>query len=255
MRAWWLVVAVGCGRVRFEAVDDATGGPPVCASPVGHDEDGDGVDDACDVCPHIVDPDQRDSDGDHIGDACDPEPTVPRQHVALFATMQPTDQPFTPDNTGVTQAADSVHYDGSGEVNLKYSVTLQNAVLSVGFDIQALDAVSPQHQIAVMAWGTQIYYTTLDDDGVIPGYAMVVYFDGSTYMPLASQPIPQGLHTGSGTLTSTATVGGSMRLQGGWVGEPFDLTAPVPGYTGNDLALINLFGIAVDIEYVWICSW
>jgi hypothetical protein len=82
MRLFLLTGILGaCGRLDFAPIAD------------GHDEDGDGVADAIDVCPHRAGS-QLDTDGDGIGDDCDPEPTLARQHVLLFATMQPGDQPF-----------------------------------------------------------------------------------------------------------------------------------------------------------------
>src|SRR5579883_331732 len=105
MRWTAVVVLAACGRVDFAPR------PVDAPSPVmGHDEDGDGVPDAIDVCPHIPDPAQLDRDGDGIGDACDPEPDVPRQHLALFASLQPGDNPLRADTNGGawTQDTDSI---------------------------------------------------------------------------------------------------------------------------------------------------
>ena len=257
MRAWWFVLAIGCGRLRFDPLeppDDAV----LCSSAVGHDEDGDGIDDACDVCPHVVDRAQLDSDGDTIGDACDPEPNVPRQSRLLFATMQPTDQPFTKQPLGAgtfSQSADALHFSGNGQALIEYIVPVKSAAIAVGFDIQSLVS-SPQHELAVYAGpGGPFYYVVLDDEGSPPGAAGVAFFDGAGYQVLASAPIPAGVHPGQGTLRSTAFVGTSMRMEGGWVGEPFDLTGQTPGYTGGDLIQIDIYGIEVDIHYVWACGW
>ncbi|MBN1773283.1 MAG: hypothetical protein JXB32_18620 [Deltaproteobacteria bacterium] len=59
-----------------DAADDAsdadvTDVPPVCTTPTGHDEDGDGIDDGCDNCPTYVNAGQDDEDGDTLGDACE----------------------------------------------------------------------------------------------------------------------------------------------------------------------------------------
>src|SRR5215510_18061 len=102
LRAVLLIAVAGCGRIAFDPV-----------SPFGHDEDGDGVRDIDDVCPHHPGT-QIDRDGDRVGDDCDPNPTEPRDTIALFATMMPGDVPFsitTNDGTW-TQREDSWAFSG-----------------------------------------------------------------------------------------------------------------------------------------------
>ena len=52
-------------------LDGTTTAPPLDASTMFTDVDGDGASDWSDNCPKLPNPDQRDVDGDQVGDACD----------------------------------------------------------------------------------------------------------------------------------------------------------------------------------------
>src|SRR5580698_8507728 len=126
LRAAWLLplLALGCGRVGFgeRATPDGDGGggssdaaPRVCATPAGHDEDGDGIDDACDGCPQIADPAQPDADGDGVDDACDPNPSTPGDQILRFYAFAAKPPDMTFPNVTPSFAQDDMFIDaGSG---------------------------------------------------------------------------------------------------------------------------------------------
>src|SRR5258706_9534747 len=113
----WAVMAIvctGCGRVGFDGTDGS--GPSGDGGPVGHDEDGDGIPDVSDVCPHISDPSQTDTDHDGVGDACDPEPSTPRQTIALFLPMTDPSSFTIGGGAGTwTKQADAWRCDGTAQ--------------------------------------------------------------------------------------------------------------------------------------------
>ena len=255
-----LVLVAGCGRIDFVAIPDATSAAR-CV-PVGHDEDGDGIDDACDVCPYVFDPDQLDSDGDRVGDVCDPEPFNPVQHFVLFATMQPTDQPLTMtgSGTGWTQAADSVHFDGSGYGGLRYNVSITNMVFAMGFTIAGPIGTSVQHQLELHGSPAQVGpYTLVEltDSGAPPGNADVSNWNGTSYTIIAggSNNLPNGVHAGDATLWATAYVNGAVTLDGGWTTEPYHEVAATGMYTGATFLQLDDNNVAVDVNYVAIIGW
>ena len=87
----------------------AVPGGAACASPAGHDEDGDGIDDACDFCPGDPGSNAADADGDGIGDACDPTPGNPGDTlIQFFAFAKPGDGDHFDLKTGVTVADDAL---------------------------------------------------------------------------------------------------------------------------------------------------
>jgi hypothetical protein len=241
-----------CGRLDFEArAIDAL---------AGHDEDGDGVPDSIDVCPHIPDPAQLDSDGDGIGDACDPEPDNPRQHLVLFATMQPTDQPIALSGGGTwTQAADSVHFDGNADGDLIYMFTATNARIAIGFDVeQVVGDATLQHQLSL---GFDLgmppkYYVEFEEQNTFE-QADVTYFDGTDYSQAATTMLPNGVHTGL-VMEQVTMFGGASptaTLDGGWTDEPYHVTADAPGFASGARMSATIQSLVVDVNYVWIIAW
>src|SRR4051812_13920018 len=114
-----LIALAGCGRIGFDVAtqssdgdggDDGRGDGVIGA---GHDEDGDGVPDTTDLCPYLPGT-QNDEDSDGVGDDCDPHPGVARDHLMMFSTLGPGDQPLTLDvGLGTwSQAPDGIVYDG-----------------------------------------------------------------------------------------------------------------------------------------------
>lgn len=254
-----------CGRVDFAARGD--GGAhgdsvPFCAAAVGHDEDGDGIDDACDVCPHLADPAQVDSDGDGVGDACDPEPTNPRQHIALFASMQPTNNPFTPNTLGGawTQLADSYAYDGGGYGGLTADAQSTNSVLVMGFAITGeTNGPNVQHQLEICPKDNSTSFTQVGFNATgtanVPD-AVIGYFDGNTYAQYIPVPTASGIHPGQLTITGTYLVGTSVTLDGGWPGEPYHVAlSPFANYSGGLHIQLDSNNVAFAVDWVILISW
>jgi hypothetical protein len=225
-----------------------------------HDEDADGVDDGCDVCPHVPDPAQLDSDGDGVGDACDPEPTNPRQHFVLFATMQPGDQPFTPSTIGGSwqQLADSYAYDGGGYGGLLYSTPVQSAVVAMGFTITGeTNGAGVQHQIALYpnpGDGTWVEGGFNGVANTIPELTMV-YFDGASFHTLESVTTANGIHAGEAKLFGTYVDGVSASVSGGWPGEPYAVDGAATTYHGGAKIQLDTNNVAYAIEWACVIAW
>jgi hypothetical protein len=265
VRAGIVAVAIaGCGRYGFAPGDADAGGDTgpmadafVC-HPIGHDEDGDGVDDACDVCPHLAD-DQTDSDGDRIGDACDPEPANPRQHLVLFATMRPGDQPLATGGQTWTQNADSIRFDGTGYGGLRYTMNVQNTVFAMGFDIHAAIGTGVQHQISLaMLTPATSFVSTQFNQSPANSFtnAEISYYDGTTYTILGIQQLANNIHAGTMTLQGTWVVGTSVDLAGGWPGEPYQLHADTAMYPGGAIYFqLDSNNVDYDCTWVWLVGW
>ncbi len=244
-----VALCAGCGRLGFDAPIDSS---------IGHDEDGDGVPDTFDVCPHIPGP-QLDTDHDGVGDDCDPEPTNPRQRIALFAAMTPDDQPFSFRGSGDwTQRADAMHFDGKFDGSMNYGVALQNAQITIGVDVSAVVGATSQHQLALGATpdpSLPHHYVELNE--MLPGLSLaaVTHFDGTSYSYPAAQLLSTGLHGGQILLQETALVGTSVQLDGGWPGESYHLSLPTTSYQGTDAVFFVANNLVLDLQYVCIVAW
>jgi Thrombospondin type 3 repeat len=255
-----VVVVAGCGRFGFDppiALGTSPDASVDALAAIGHDEDGDGIPDAIDVCPYVADPQQLDSDGDGVGDACDPEPNNPRQHVALFATMQPGDQPFSLFGTGAwTQGADALHFDGNSDGQLVLQIPLANVQIAMGIDVQAvLGGAAVQHQLALSAQPANPpwEYAILNEG---PGYsnAGVSRFDGNIYMQTAGGALLTPFHAGSVFLQDTEIIGVEVVMDGGWAGE-YTATDTTAVYQGATLIELDENNLAIDVRYVCVISW
>lgn len=252
-RSLVIVLAVGCGRIGFAPHPAGTD-----ASSIGHDEDGDGYPDAIDLCP-CVPSTQVDSDGDGIGDECDPEPTNPRQHLVLFATMQPFDQPLTAFAAAGawTQLDDAIHFDGTEYASVTYDLVLQNAEIMFGMTVEGSTGGAVQHQIALYAiddLSLSHDYAELND---IPGSsaAQLTHFDGTAYSAIKQQPLVAGIHAGPLVLQTRQIVGASVQLDGGWPGEPYNVTTPSALYQGGKHVHSDINNVAFDLDRVCIVGW
>jgi hypothetical protein len=259
MRWSLLLLLAACGRVGFDARGDARGGD---APPATHDEDGDGVPDALDTCPHLVAP-QLDSDGDGVGDACDPEPANARQHVLLFATLQPGDQPFMfNEPLEVAQLEDAIEFDGNGGVDMLARTAAYPSVrVQIGVTIrEVLGGDGVQHQIALHAYDPNVpAHDFVEINEVLPTFsnAQISYYDGALYHEQTAQGLPMHVHTGDFTLELTAAAGGQLVLAAGWPGETYELTEPdaTITYGGGTTVDIDINNVVADIRYVWAITW
>ena len=251
-----VVVAIaGCGRIDF----DATGSSDATTA-TGHDEDGDGVPDSIDDCPCIADPQQLDSDGDGVGDACDPEPMNPRQHLALFASMQPTDQPFTLGGDGTwTQEADAVHFDGNTDGECHGPLAVTNVQVTWTIEILTVLGTGVQHQLAVSEQMPPVaapyYFGELNESGGSSD-AGISYFDGTSYTEEAVQPLATGMmHPGAVIMTMTEIAGQQVQFDGGWPGEPYTQTFSTALYTGGTRLMLSDNNLEADLLSVCAVAW
>ena len=252
-----VVLLAACGRFDFAARAPDAAAPDAVT---GHDEDGDGVPDVIDVCPHVADPDQLDTDGDGIGDACDPEPTNPRQKLALFATLQPDDQPLTLNGTGTwTQDTDSVDFDGNQDGELFYTLSATNIRVAVAVDVLAkTNGSGVQHQVAVgfEPEVAPVYFGEVTEQPSV-GMADLAEYDGMAYSSPAAQALADGVHVGSIseqiTMTGGATPTGAFDAE--WPGEPYHLDAATPAYAGGTLVRFIINNLMCRVRYMWIVTW
>ena len=254
---WRMVSALmlaGCGRLAFDPTGDAL--------QTGHDEDGDGVIDAVDLCPHVAGP-QVDGDGDGVGDDCDPNPTVPRERIAMFATMMPGDQPFTivTNDGAFTQLADAWQFTGAAQAddNLTAVVSLAMNVgdvrVAAGVDVTGRIDPANQHQAALLVLTPTPYdFVELNEvNSTSIARASISHFDGTSYTSPAWQPLSAGLHTGSMMLQTTQRVGVSVELLGGWAGEMYSVQAGAQ-YQGSSEIRLAFNNVLFEIRYVCVIT-
>jgi hypothetical protein len=260
MRWWCIAVALaGCGRLHFGDHADGGGGDSAGSDVLtGHDEDGDGVPDAIDVCPHLPGS-QADGDGDGVGDDCDPEPAIGRQHLALFATMQPGDQPFTlSDMVDWTQEADQVRFNGVGGTQARTMLPAYQSIrASFGFEIESVMGAGIQHQIALhtaSSFSGPQYFVELNELG--NSRAQITFYDGTNYTPVSGNDLANGMHTGRSVIQATGNAGGSLVLDGGWLqpAELYHVTADAT-FPGGTFVFVDVNNIELELRYAWIITW
>jgi hypothetical protein len=257
LRLVTLLGLAACGRVGFEASELEI--PDV---PAGHDEDGDGVADVDDNCPHLAGA-QTDGDGDGVGDLCDPNPMTPGDVIALFATMQPGDQPFLTNpqdpSASYVQLADALRFDGDlgtdGNLfgNMQFPMTLGNARVALGIDVLEVVAgsVANQNQIALLVWDqSPNYFVELNQ---IPGSfdnAEVTLFDGSNFFQTNASDLATGIHTGDLFMQTTQRVGQGVRFEASWPGEPYVAEVMDDLYQGAVRVELTTNNMKFEIRYV-----
>jgi hypothetical protein len=254
---WWLALIslAGCGRIGFEVTSQPD-------AVLLHDEDGDGVPDTVDVCPHLAGA-QIDGDNDGVGDDCDPNPIVARDQIALFATLQPGDQPFTLfDDQGTWIAhEDSIEYTGVPDTmgffygGLGLNTPLADTRIAVGFDVLDHMDGAPQNQFAVgiVPASLPYYYVELNEGGGV-GYAQVTLYDDTGFNAADQRPLDMQIHEGSVFFQGTFVTNTGVRFDASWPGEPYSLQVMDQIYQGGDFVQINVNGLLVEIRYLCVIT-
>ena len=241
------MLIAACGRLDFDPIDASS-------EPIGHDEDGDGVPDTIDVCPHLAGS-QLDSDGDGVGDDCDPSPLFPNQHLLLFATLQPGDQPF-PLGPNTTQEMDSLHSNGSttGDHLTVHTAPYTSIAVAFGADLHAATPTMVQHQYAIEI-GSGVPPSDFVELNDIPAPRVrISHFDGSTYTELAGQDLAMGIHPGS-VFLQLVFESGTMTVDAAWFpGEHYHFATPST-MTGGDQITLDIRSLDADIRYAWAIAW
>lgn len=259
-----LLVLAGCGRVGFELASDAPADPGLDDVVfVRHDEDFDGVPDDSDTCPHLATASQDDGDGDGVGDACDPNPTVNRDTIALFATMEPGQRPLVIEPAGnatVTLLPDSIRFDGAlpggADNNLHGAVDMPlvagDVRVAIGFDILAvLPGASGQNQFALKVLaGVPHYFVELNQ--ILPTYdnAEVTYYDGVNYFQQDPQDLANGIHPGLVFMQTTQRVNTGVRLDLSWPGEPYTSEVMNNVYQGATDMAFNFNNLHIELRWL-----
>lgn len=239
-----MVALLGCGRVAFESLDDATG------APVGHDEDGDGLVDVFDPCPFLSG-DAADEDGDGVGDACDPSNTT-AERLQRFETMTGPITCTRTTSTGpgwtttgdewVAVAADIAALDCrdltlSPDVDVWVGVSIENV----------LPTMPHQISVSLVRTDTDAYhYSDLYADGA--PVVSVNEYDGTMFTTLDARNIP-AVHVGEFRVHVRArTTGGrTITTTSGWPGETYTAQSPVPGYIGAEFLVF--YSQHLDLRY------
>ena len=246
---------VACGRSGFDPRTAKDAPPSNLDAPPGHDEDGDGVADAMDNCPQLANTDQADLDGDGVGDACDPEPTVPRQSIALFAAMTGPDPSFALD-AGWTYAADAWHFAGAtGVGHIHHAMALANVDVWIELDVTARAASATTFEISTSIGDdtAPFFYGELYEDSSIKKVA-ISEFTGTTYGSLTYMTLPNGVHTGPVTLHWQGRTGTALGCDAGWPGEPYHLSAMTSNYVGGDEFGLYVQDLDVDVESITVIA-
>lgn len=128
------------------------------------------------------------------------------QHVVLFVTMQPGDQPL----------------------NLTASVEqLADVSIEIGVDIEAVQSATKQLQFAMNSINATLPDTFFEIND-IPGIkreASITRFAG-TYSSLENAPLQNGVHTGSLKMKSVQSIGGTDLFDVSLDGEHIHLENP-----------------------------
>jgi hypothetical protein len=241
-----IVALAGCGRWAFEPRADAS----------GHDDDGDGVADVDDLCPCRVGT-QLDGDGDRVGDDCDPNPTVPRDTLAVVATMQPGDQPFTLlGDATYTQLADAVQANGSpaedGHLSAHLQLPMVLGDVRISFGVDVINRIEPgdQFQFAVGVRRTlaNIHYAELNEIPASFARAQIELWNGSTFLVMAARDMAAGVHAGRLDFEATFRVDGAIELDAGWPGDTYQVVWPGSSYQGGSLIEVNINNLHMQIR-------
>jgi hypothetical protein len=248
-----VLVASGCGRLGFDALDDGTGGTDAGVDGVLslHDEDGDGHVDSVDRCPHVYDPAQDNSDDDGVGDACDPDMFVPDQEIALFLAMIPGETAAQPRLGAWTPQADSWSYDGNEYGDITVTVDIADADIWVGFDVDVATVVPRQIAVSASNIGEpKYYYGEIYSDEAFD-YVAITEWDGSDYNVINGQNLATNLHTGPLVFRlSIRTATPVFTTNVDWVGEPYSVGAPTPSFVPPRPLVVAARNTIVQIRYV-----
>ena len=239
--------------------------PGIDASPLAHDEDGDGIDDVVDGCPHIADAAATDEDQDGIPAACDDDDR--RASTATFHALTAGLPPGASILQGtLAQGADALVL-GDGDVTvLSLDRMPSTALVEVGFEVlsnQVEDGLRDQpwaevgvHTIirspAANEFGDACYFGRRS--GVEPqGYLDV--FEDAAVVGTGVAGIPGPLTGQTGRLRIVRDPGridcqanladGSVRASTGTVRDLAAVSGDVGVSAGNAL---------VRIRYVWISA-
>jgi hypothetical protein len=250
VRVWFALALTACGRVGFDATDDASIQPKVCAHPYNHDEDGDGVDDACDGCPHIPDPDQIDSDGDTLDDVCDPHPLEPRDHLVLFDPFTGLGSEWTLLGPSVSVAGDKLTVDTrSGALSMLLPIVPANDLFMVAGHIGA--GANGQRSVGLVITDQTAgqYYCEIDGGPSTTAFFAETYtFDFATYTSPVSANAQGPIENRDFTLVNVHEPP-AWSCQTTWPADQQQITGTVPaGFVPGGFNLVAQ-GIVVEYDY------
>ena len=240
------MLLAGCGRIAF---DDAAPADAhiACASPVGHDEDGDSIDDACDVCPQVTDIDHADADGDGVGDACDLAATA-QQRTFFDPFVAPRaewsfdeEMVFLGDSVSMPAATSSIGAQLLGPP--------ERSVLELGGRVIGGSPQSRQIAIHVgAAAGEANYYCELYDGDSDLVLQLTYTRDGTTYTNIASTPIGGLLENGTFRIAFEHTPP-DLRCVGWWNGIRYEAAGVDPGAIPLEAVYVAANRLDAELAY------
>lgn len=240
------VLLAGCGRFAFDPAspDDAD---VSCASPVGHDEDGDSFDDGCDVCPQLAD-DQRDGDGDGVGDACDPFPT--QQQRTLFDPFTGARAEWTYDS-GLVFVGDSLSIPAVGSnLGIVLLGTPDRMVLEAGGRIGSGGTDTRQFAMHIGSASTPAnYYCELYDSGIENALQLTYTLDQVNYVNLDVALIGGGLlENGSFRMVFEHTPP-DLGCVAWWNGVRYEVRGTDPGGISAERTFVRAYRVDAELDY------
>lgn len=251
MRAIWLLLLAGCGRLGFDPLELGPGadGPAACALG-SHDEDSDGIADPCDVCPHVADPEQPDGDGDQVGDACDPEPSSAGERLGFF-------EPMTAAPAGWTFQGALPTFDGeralidARELAAAISLPFAPGEDRVQYKL-ALRSASPtrNRQLTIaLVDDPGFYYCELFDNTQAAVFAYTETTDGSTF-DSPKQVTANSLADAGDVVLRLDRDAPEVRCFTDWPASQQELAAAIPAGIAPDRLVMVIDGLEVKLEYV-----
>ena len=134
-------------------------------------------------------------------------------------------------------------------------LTLGSARVVIGADLESIEGVGLQHQVALalnVTPGLPVEFFSEVNEGSNFAYVSVTRFEGGLYSHPASQNLAGPIHPGSFLLQSTHIIGTSVQTVAGWPGEMYDVTASTATYQGADHITLDVNNIAMTVRFLYV---
>lgn len=249
-----LIATAGCGRIAFDAGTGDAAGPAdaavVCATPVGHDEDGDGVDDTCDACPETG-TSQVDADLDGVGDDCDPDQTIAHTRVLFDPFTGPRAEWLL--DTRLQIAGDRLSFPAAdvGAMVAKLLGAPGRAVFATAGRVTAVgDLGVDDHQVTIAFGPGSVggYYCELYESAGGFTFQFTYTLDDVSFVQVDTVDLP-GAFRGEFALT-VVHAPPTMTCAARWLGQTYTIGGAIPaGLAANDATYVTAVNIDDELDY------